>query len=71
MDEDPVDPRLQARPRLEPGETFEDGEPGLLDDILGRGAGSEERAGEPEEAFVMPVQEGGEGALVPGEEGGE
>lgn len=67
IDEDAEEPGLQARSRLEGGNTAENREPCLLSDLLGGSLVGDEETGEPNQAHVVALDEQGKRLLIFGE----
>jgi hypothetical protein len=63
--EDPEDPGLDRRALLEAVDAGDDGQPGLLDDLLGAGSRPHERRGHPAQGRIVAVEQPGERRLVP------
>ncbi len=63
--EDVEDPGLERGAALEAVDALQDGEPGLLGDLLRDGPAGDEGLGEPDHGRVVGVDELGEGGLVP------
>ena len=71
VEQDPVDPRPQRRLAAEPVEALEDGQPGLLDDLLGDARRRHVLPGEPQHPARPAVDERGERLLVPARSAGD
>ena len=66
VDEDAEDPGAQGRAALEVVKSTDHGEPGLLNDLVGRRARAHERPRDASQRPVVPVDEGPEGSFVSG-----